>query len=110
MDVKLYKLGGPEGRHVRLCQSVEEFNRSRTGFPPFVGREEVRGHLVSTVFTGQPWPKKNYSGDPLVFETIVFYGGVGAGRAVIVGHWSSWEQAEEQHHRTVLRVSREKKK
>ena len=108
MEVKMYRLGGPGGRTVILCRDAEEYGHY--GSPVFVGKEEVDGHRVSTIFTGNPWPKKNYQGPPLVFETAVFWGGVTAGNCQIIGHWDSWEKAEEMHHRTVLQVLKRRKK
>lgn len=62
-----------------------------------VGDDTVNGCRVSTVFIGIDAGTVN---PPRVFETAVFRGD----EVEIAGRWTTWEEAEAMHRRTVRRV------
>lgn len=65
----------------------------------YVGKTDVDDTFVSTVFIGTDYQRRP-AGPPLWFETMVFRGPLDDE----VWRWSTWEEAEEGHAKTVARV------
>ncbi len=65
-----------------------------------VGRDELDGLLVSTMFTGID-PGIVDGAPPQLFETMTFVDGKSSGVTI---RSATWEQAEREHHRLVRKM------
>jgi hypothetical protein len=90
-----------EGRVVVPTKSLEDHLRWELETPheqKVVGKDFIKGVEVSTVFLAH---NHNFrGGPPLVFETMIFGGGLDHYQA----RYSTWEEAEKGHAEAVARV------
>jgi hypothetical protein len=89
-----YKL---EGKMVVVCDSAWEWMEWFHTADRHVADEEIGGIRISTVFLG--WNSRfNFEGDPLLFETMIFFPDGETGN---VWRYFTWAEAEEGHRKVV---------